>query len=238
MTDRPSTDQPTEGGANPTPKPKVTRARTTAVGKPAARPVGPGKSGPPAGAATVARASRPTAPKPGDPEDAATPAAGTGVAEGVPGILNIDRGGVDIARATEVNVTRGGITNVEATNVDVRLGGITRVDAKDVAVNLGGIAIARADRISAEMSGVGLAVSGEARVNQSFVRTMFARDVTIDQGAVWNLAAARVTFRRQGFAGVVIARQVDGDVRTLMDWRGALALGVVVGLLAAVFRRR
>ena len=58
---------------------------------------------------------------------------------------------------------------------------------------------------------------------------MFAREVTIDQAAVWSLAAGRVTFGSQGFAGVVIARQVDGDVRVLMDWRGAIAFGAVVG---------
>jgi hypothetical protein len=67
---------------------------------------------------------------------------------------------------------------------------------------------------------------------------MFARDVTLDQGAVWNLAAGRVTFRRSGFAGIVIARQVDGEVRALLDWRGALAFGAVVGLLVAIVRRR
>jgi N-dimethylarginine dimethylaminohydrolase len=39
------------------------------------------------------------------------------------------------------------------------------------------------------------------------VEEMFAREVTVDQGAVWSLAAGRVTFRRSGFAGVVIARR-------------------------------
>ena len=57
------------------------------------------------------------------------------------------------------------------------------------------------------MSAVALSVSGEARVSQSFVRTMFARDVTPTK-LVWSLAAGRVTFRRSGFAGVVIARRV------------------------------
>ena len=83
-----------------------------------------------------------------------------------------------------------------------------------------------------------MSLTGEARVNQSFVRTMFAREVTVDQGAVWSLAAGRVTFRRSGFAGVVIARQVDGDVRVLMDWRGAIAFGAVTGLLVGLLRRR
>jgi hypothetical protein len=47
-----------------------------------------------------------------------------------------------------------------------------------------------------------------------------------------------VTFERSGFAGVVIARHVDGNVRTLVDWRGALALAGVVGVVLAIVRRR
>jgi len=37
---------------------------------------------------------------------------------------------------------------------------------------------------------------------------------------------------------VLIARRVDGDVRTLLDWRGALAFGVAFGIVSAIFRRR
>ena len=52
------------------------------------------------------------------------------------------------------------------------------------------------------------------------------------------MLAQRVTFRRQNFAGVVIARRVDGEVRTLFDWRGAVVVAGVVGVAVAVFRRR
>jgi tRNA-dihydrouridine synthase len=62
--------------------------------------------------------------------------------------------------------------------------------------------------------------------------------VTVDQGAVWNLAAAKVTFQRTGFAGIVIARKVEGDLKVLLDWRGALAFGAVAGLLVGLLRRR
>jgi hypothetical protein len=55
------------------------------------------------------------------------------------------------------------------------------------------------------------------------------------------MLANHVTFDRQSFAGVVIARRVDGNVRTLVDWRGALALAGVAGVvsvLMAALRRR
>ena len=196
MDERPTIDDSTGKTGMPTPKPKVTRARTTAAGKPT--PTARQSTGPEA---------PPTAP------DA-------------------------VARPMGVNVTRGGIKHVDATHVDVRQGGISRVEATDVAVSMGGIAIARAERVSAEMSGVGIALAGDARVSQSFVRALFARDVRIDQGAVWNLAAGRVTFERSSIAGVIIAGRVDGNVKPLLDWRGALALAGVVGLVVAIVRRR
>ena len=35
---------------------------------------------------------------------------------------------------------------------------------------------------------------------------------------------------------VLIAQRVEGDVRTLLDWRGALAFGAAFGLVAGLAR--
>ena len=37
---------------------------------------------------------------------------------------------------------------------------------------------------------------------------------------------------------LLIARRVEGDVRTLLDWRGALAFGAAFGVITSLFRRR
>jgi hypothetical protein len=36
----------------------------------------------------------------------------------------------------------------------------------------------------------------------------------------------------------LIARRVTGDVRVLLDWRGALAFGAIAGLVVGLLRRR
>jgi hypothetical protein len=160
------------------------------------------------------------------------------VSDATPRVVNIERGGIDVARAERVSVNRGGITTVDATTVDLKMGGISRVEARDVSVMQGGIALARADRVTTQMSAVALAVTGESKIDRSFVRAMFARDVTFEQGGVWNLAAGRVTFKRPSLAGIVIAGRVDGEVRTILDWRGAIAFGAVAGILVGLLRRR
>jgi hypothetical protein len=91
------------------------------------------------------------------------------------------------------------------------------------------------------MSGLAISLAGEAQVRQSYVRDMLARDVHMEQTAVANVVANHVTFDRQSFAGVVIARSVEGNVRTLLDWKGALAVAGVLGAVSAVMavvRRR
>ena len=71
---------------------------------------------------------------------------------------------------------------------------------------------------------------------------MLARDVHIEQTAVANVVANHVTFDRQSFAGVVIARQRRGqrpDTARLAraPWRWPASLGAVSAVMAVVRRR-
>ena len=36
----------------------------------------------------------------------------------------------------------------------------------------------------------------------------------------------------------LIARKVDGNVKAVFDWRGALAFGAAFGVITTLFRRR
>jgi hypothetical protein len=47
-------------------------------------------------------------------------------------------------------------------------------------------------------------------------------------------------FHAERTTGVLflLARNVHGDVRTLLDWRGALALGAAFGVVSSLVRRR
>ena len=85
---------------------------------------------------------------------------------------------------------------------------------------------------------MGMAVGGEVRVSQGYVRNVLARDVRFEQGMVGTAIARTATFERSSAVLVLIAKDVDGNVRTLLDWRGALAFGAVAGLLIGLLRRR
>jgi hypothetical protein len=137
-----------------------------------------------------------------------------------------------------VSVTKSGLQTVTATNIDVRQGGIGRARATDIAISQGGVGFARGDRVSVELGGVGAALAGELHVTQGAVGSVIARDVRIEQSGVRMLVANEVHAERTTGVMVLIARKVDGNVRTLLDWRGALAFGAAFGAIVSLFRAR
>jgi hypothetical protein len=137
-----------------------------------------------------------------------------------------------------ISITGSGAAVVNARTVDVSRGGIGRVEAVDVAVSQGGIGLARGERVSVEMGGIGAALGGEVRVTQGAVNTIVARDVRIEQAGVRTMIANNVHVERTTGVLVMIARHVEGDVRTLLDWRGAIAFGAAFGVVVSLFRRR
>ncbi len=75
-------------------------------------------------------------------------------------------------------------------------------------------------------------------MTQGYVRSAIARDLRFEQGLVGTAIAQSATFERTSAVLVLIAKDVEGDIKTLVDWRGALAFGAAVGLLVGILRRR
>lgn len=96
----------------------------------------------------------------------------------------------------------------------------------------------RATRVEFESGGAALVVAREIRVSQGGIQTVLARDVHVEQGAIGSVVANHVTAHQPAFVGIVLARTVSGEVRALLDWRGAVAFGAVAGLVMGLLRRR
>jgi hypothetical protein len=140
--------------------------------------------------------------------------------------------------AESLSISQGGVNIAQAGRIDLRQGGITRAKADDIAVTQGGIGIARGDRVSVEMGAIGLAVGGEVRLTQGVAGSILAREVRIEQGGARTIIASHATFQQTSGTIMLIAGRVDGNVRTILDWRGAAIFGVVFGLVAGLVRRR
>jgi hypothetical protein len=142
------------------------------------------------------------------------------------------------ARPESVTVTQGGIQTANADTVQVRQGGIARAEAKDIAVTMGGIALARGDRVSVELGAMGAGIGREVHLTQGAANLVLGQDVAVEQSLVQTVAAANVRFDRPSVVVFLLARRVEGSVRTLFDWRSAIAFGAAAGLVMSLLRRR
>ena len=81
---------------------------------------------------------------------------------------------------------------------------------------------------------IGAAFAGEVRVTQGFAGSIIAREATLEQGIARNVIAQKRDDQPPVGDRVLIAQHVEGDVRPILEWRGALAAGAVIGLVAAI----
>lgn len=132
-------------------------------------------------------------------------------------------------------------TSLVADQVELRMSAVGRVQADQVSIATGAIGAVRADVLSIDRGAVGAALADTVEVRQGYARSIIGRQVQLDRAAARVVIAADVQ-ARQSAVMILIARRVNGDVRVLLDWRGALAFGaaagLVVGLLSRIRRRR
>jgi hypothetical protein len=125
---------------------------------------------------------------------------------------------------------------IEVERLDFERGAIGGVKATDVAVRqavVGGIAAGRA---SVEFGLVNAMAAREATLQQGVVRGVVAQSVHLEQAIVRSVVANRVETGPTTAIVVALARRIDGEARILLDWRGALALGAVLGVAYAAVR--
>ena len=228
-------------------KPKVTRARARTSGAaPRGRPKAQTAAVREAASLAAATATTKRPPKPVMAVVPAPPSAVVPVPEtpanGGDTVradrVDISQGGAGSVEATTVTVSQGGIGSANARTIDVRQGGIGNASATDIAVSGGSIGLARGERVSLEMGAVAAAIGDDVRVTQSMSSFVVGRgEVTVDQSLVGTLVGDKVTIRQPSAVLLLIARQVDGTVRPLLDWRGALAAGAVAGVVIGLLQR-
>jgi hypothetical protein len=141
-----------------------------------------------------------------------------------------------VTPSTTLRIERGGIGEATANAVEVRLGGIGTLQAEDVFVQWGGIGATRADTASVEFGSIGAALAGEARLTQGYAGLLAAREATVEQAIVRTMIAQRITINRPSAVLVLVAQRVDGSVRPLLDWRGALAAGLGIAAVTTAVR--
>jgi hypothetical protein len=74
-------------------------------------------------------------------------------------------------------------------------------------------------------------------MSRGYARAVLSRQAVLDRAAARVVVAGEVS-ATQSAVMFLVARKVDGDVKVLFDWRGALVFGAVVGVILGLLRRR
>jgi hypothetical protein len=112
-------------------------------------------------------------------------------------------------KAEHVEISQGGAGSIEADTVSLQQGGAGRVKARDMSVSMGGVGLASTDSLRLEAGASALSV--------------VAQQASVQEGAS---------------VFMLLARNVTGDVRPVLDWRAAAAFGVAAGATLSLLRRR
>ena len=80
----------------------------------------------------------------------------------------------------------------------------------------------RATNVEAHQSAAARVTGTSVRMDQGAIGLVHANEVHLEQGAIGAVAADEVEFHG-GFAYLVLARRVSGQVTVLLDWRAAAA---------------
>jgi hypothetical protein len=149
----------------------------------------------------------------------------------------ISQGGIYKAEAGSISLHQGGMSIANADTIDITQGGIGRARAGGITVSQGGVGLAQADRVSLERGMIGAAFGQETRLVQSMSNVVMGGETTVDQSLVGTMVSGQVTVRQPSAIGILIAGRVEGSVRPILDWRGALAFGAAYALVLGILRR-
>jgi hypothetical protein len=125
----------------------------------------------------------------------------------------------------------------DAGRVELRRSAVARVDSDRLEVSQGAVGAARAEQIVVEQGAIGAALADRVELSRGYARSIISRQAQLDRAAARVVIAADVRADRSAVM-FLVARKVEGNVRVLFDWRGAIAFGAVAGLIFAIVGRR
>ena len=129
----------------------------------------------------------------------------------------------DVRGADNVDIHNGGARDIDATTVSITQGGARDIEATTVTINQGGAANVRADELNVSQGGVGMARAERLTLQQG--------------GSAFAVVAQDATLDPETNVFLLIAGSTRGDVRPVLDWRAAAALGAGFALALRMLRR-
>jgi hypothetical protein len=147
-------------------------------------------------------------------------------------VTNISQAEVHTVRAELVRMHQSDAENIVAQEVELQQSAAANVKAEHFSAHQSAVAMLNAKDVSVEESAVGF-VQAEKMSAGGYTGVIVAGSADVQHGmAVF--VAGREVHVNEARTGILLARNVSGNVTTLLNTREALLVGLVGGLFAGL----
>lgn len=143
--------------------------------------------------------------------------------------LELTKGEAQVIEGEFVNVKQSTVRAIEGGHIELQQVGALTIDGEKIDVTQGAAFVLRGNELSLNQSISCISVSNNTSLNFSFSPISMTKNNTdVNKSAVGIMVSKEIKSENTSSL-ITIARKVEGNVTTLLDWRSALALGAVLG---------
>jgi hypothetical protein len=148
---------------------------------------------------------------------------------------------VEIIEGEFINISQSSVRNIEGGHIEMQQVGALSIDGDKIEVTQGAAILIRGEDVGINQSISFSSIGENTSINFSFIPLAVSKnDTTVHRSAAGIIAAATVKAENSS-ALLVLAKNVEGNLTTLFDWKSAAAVGAVAGGIWGFFsllRRR
>jgi hypothetical protein len=132
----------------------------------------------------------------------------------------------------EMGTTRQAvIDNLQAQALSVEESAIRSLQAETVVTHLSAAGQVQAAHADVQASAVGALNGQQATLRTVLAGVLYSARSTLSRSLVGFIVGEQVTVTDRSFVGIVITPKWQGETRPLVDLRGAMMIGLVIGLV-------
>jgi len=129
-------------------------------------------------------------------------------------IISLEGGTIETVAADSVQINQGGARSIVAKDVELNRGSALTIQADNVSMQDSAAFVAQAETINSQGSNTFSSLGDFVKFSESRIGVVIAKEADMENST----------------SVVLLARQVNGSVDTVLDTRGAALAGIVAGI--------
>lgn len=148
-------------------------------------------------------------------------------------VTNLSQTEVKTVNAQQVSMSQAAAETITTENAELEQSAVATMNANHVHAERSAIGELKASDVVADQSLIGYVQAERAGVS-GFTGAVIAQSADVRGSAAVAVIANEVKFEESARTVLLVSRNVQGNVTTLMDTRTALIAGLVAGLFASI----